>query len=325
MSQVLRQVKAALGDEAVILDTTEASGTLTVTAAVDDGEVEAGLSHAGGRADGELLLEVRQLLGVVGELVDEHWRRRVPGLGPDLVRLQRALTAQGVEGMIAAALVKDTAERLCPGVSLGTALARTLDPLTPSDTGARVRLLMGPAGDGKTTTVVKLAAREQQGGRRVAIIGTDTYRVGANSELETYGRVLGVPVYTAAHPSELERALKAARDADLVLIDTAGAAGRAELVELNAIAEAVGPEAGRTLVLSAATAGAVAGQMWQAFASLRPDACVLTKLDVAPGGPVLGLCWRRGVPVSHVAAGRRIPGDLETATPERLAGCLLAA
>ena len=325
MSQVLRQVKAVLGDEAVILDTTEASGTLTVTAAVDDGEVEAGLSPAGGRADGELLLEVRQLLGVVGELVDEHWRRRVPGLGPDLVRLQRTLIAQGVEGMIAAALVKDTAERLEPGVSLGTALARTLDPLTPSEAGTRIRLLMGPAGDGKTTTVVKLAAREQQRGRRVAMVGTDTYRVGANAELETYGRVLGVPVYTAAHPSELERALKAARDADVVLIDTAGTAGRAELVELSAIAEAAGPEAGRTLVLSAATAGAVAGQTWQAFASLRPDACVLTKLDVAPGGPVLGLCWRRGVPVSHVAAGRRIPGDLETATPERLAGCLLAA
>jgi len=244
MSQVLRQVKAALGDEAVILDTTEAAGTLTVTAAVDDGEVEAGLAHAGGRADGELLLEVRQLLGVVGELVDEHWRRRVPGLGPDLVRLQRTLIAQGVEGMIAAALVKDTAERLEPGVSLGAALARTLDSLTPSDADTRVRLLMGPAGDGKTTTIVKLAAREQQRGRRVAMIGTDTYRVGANAELETYGRVLGVPVYTAAHPSELERALKAVRDADLVLIDTAGAAGRAELVELNAMVEAVGPEAG---------------------------------------------------------------------------------
>ncbi len=325
MSQVLRQVKAVLGDEAVILDTTEAAGTLTVTAAVDDGAVEAGLAVEGGRGDGELLVEVRQLLGVVGELVDEHWRRRVPGLGPDLLRLQRALIAQGVEGMIAAALVKDTAERLEPGVSLGAALARTLDPLTSADAGTRVRLLMGPAGDGKTTTIVKLAAREQQRGRRVALIGTDTYRVGANAELETYGRVLGMPVYTAAHPSELERALKAVRDADLVLIDTAGAAGRAELGELGAIAEAAGPDAGRTLVLSAATGGAVAGQTWQAFASLRPDACVLTKLDVASGGPVLGLCWRRGVPVSHLSAGRRIPGDLETATAERLAGCLLAA
>jgi flagellar biosynthesis protein FlhF len=324
MSQVLRQVKAVLGDEAVILDTQEAGGTLTVTAAVDDGEVEAKLPDATGQSDGELLVEVRQLLGVVGELVDEHWRRHVPGLGPDLLRLQRTLVAQGVEGMIAAALVKDTAERLEPGVSLTAALARTLDPLAAPDAGTRIRLLMGPAGDGKTTTLVKMAAREQQRGRRVALVGTDTYRVGANAELETYGRVLGMSVYTAAHPSELERALKAARDADLVLIDTAGAAG-GELVELSAFAEAAGPDAGRTLVLSAATAGAVAGRTWHAFAALRPDACVLTKLDLAPGGPVLGLCWRRGVPVSHVAAGRRIPGDLETATAERLAGCLLAA
>src|SRR4030095_13210106 len=154
-----------------------------------------------------------------------------------------------------AALVKDTALRLEPGVSLAAALARTLDPLAAPDAGTRVRLLMGPAGDGKTTTLVKLAAREQQRGRRVALVGTDTYRVGANAELETYGRVLGMPVYTASHPSELERALKAARDADLVLIDTAGAAG-GELIELAAFADAAGPDAGRTLVLSAATAGA---------------------------------------------------------------------
>jgi flagellar biosynthesis GTPase FlhF len=51
---------------------------------------------------------------------------------------------------------------------------------------------------------------------------------------------------------------------------------------------------------------------------------VLTKLDL-PGGPVLGLCWRRGLPVSHLAAGRRIPDELEPATPARLARCLLAA
>ena len=63
----------------------------------------------------------------------------------------------------------------------------------------------------------------------------------------------------------------------------------------------------------------------QAFAPLRPDACMLTKLDLAPGGPMLGALWRQGLPVSHLAAGRRIPHDLEPATAERLARCLLAA
>jgi flagellar biosynthesis protein FlhF len=88
---------------------------------------------------------------------------------------------------------------------------------------------MGPAADGQTTTVVKLAAREQQGGRRVAIIGTDTCRDGGERQLETYGRVCSACRSHRRAPERARRALKAARDADLVLIDTARAAGRAEL------------------------------------------------------------------------------------------------
>ena len=79
------------------------------------------------------------------------------------------------------------------------------------------------------------------------------------------------------------------------------------------------------LTASAAAGSWAARETWQAFAPIGPDACVLTKLDLAPGGPMLGVCWRRGIPISHLAAGRRIPDDLEPATTDRLARCLLAA
>jgi flagellar biosynthesis protein FlhF len=320
MAEAVRQARAALGADAVILETGETAGQVTLTAASDDGA-----EGTGARADGELVGEVRRLLDVVGEIVDEHWRRRLPGLGPELLHLHRALVGQGMDGVIAAALVRETAERLRPGGRLEAALARTLGTPRPAAERERVRIFVGPPGDGKTTTIAKLAAQAQQAGRRVVLISTDTYRVGALAELETYGRVLGVPVVAALHTSELARALATAGDADLVLVDTAGAGPGPELAELAALVEAAGAEAGRTLVVSAATGSAAAWQTWQAFASLQPDACVLTKLDLAPGGPMLGLLWRRSVPISHVAAGRRIPGDLEPATPERLARCLLAA
>src|SRR5437660_3464298 len=202
MQQALARVKAALGPEAVILETASAPGEVTVTAAVDR------MPAPIGGASGELVGEVRQLLGVVRELVEEQWRRERPGLGRELLPLQRALLAQGVDGVIAAALVQATEARLGGGAPLAAALAGALGE--PSPGGAkRVRLFMGPPGDGKTTTIAKLAAQQQRAGQRVALVTTDTYRVGATAELETYGRALGAPVLAAAGrriPDDLEPA-----------------------------------------------------------------------------------------------------------------------
>ncbi len=319
MQQALARVKAALGPEAVILETASAPGEVTVTAAVDR------MPEPPGAASGELVGEVRQLLGVVRELVEEHWRHERPGLGRELLPLRRALVAQGVDGAIAAALVQATQARLAGGAPLDAALAGALGERSPGG-AKRVRLFMGPPGDGKTTTIAKLAAQERRAGRRVALVGTDTYRVGATAELETYGRALGARVHAAVDARELVQALARAAEADVVLVDTAGAGpGQGpQLAELAALVEAAAAAA-RTLVASGATGSSAAARTWRAFAPLEPEACVLTKLDLGPGGPMLGLLWQRGVPVSHVAAGRRIPDDLEPATPDRLARCLLAA
>src|SRR2546428_50981 len=165
--------------------------------------------------------------------------------------------------------------------------------------------------------------QERRAGRRVALVGTDTYRVGATAELETYGRALGAPVHAAVGARELVQALARVAEADVVLVDTAGAGpGQGpQLAELAALVEAAAA-AERTLVASGATGSSAAARTWRAFAPLEPEACVLTKLDLGPGGPMLGLLWQRGVPVSHVAAGRRIPDDLEPAAPDPLARCL---
>src|SRR5439155_124718 len=200
MQQALARVKAALGPEAVILETASAPGEVTVTAAVDQ------MPEPAGPAAGELVGGGRQLLG-------------------------------GVRG-------------------------------------------------------------------RVALVGTDTYRVGATAELETYGRALGAPVHAAVGARELVQALARVAEADVVLVDTAGAGpGQGpQLAELAALVEAAAAAA-RTLVASGATGSSAAARTWRAFAPLEPEACVLTKLDLGPGGPMLGLLWQRGVPVSHVAAG----------------------
>jgi flagellar biosynthesis protein FlhF len=161
----------------------------------------------------------------------------------------------------------------------------------------------------------------------VRLVGADTWRIGAAAELQVYGRALDVPVASVRTPEELARLVASADAAELILVDTAGVApgATAELAELGALVHAAGPTAGRTLVVSATTGSVAATQVERTFAPLAPDACVVTKVDGAPGGPVLGVLWRRGMPVSHLTTGRRIPGDIEVATPDRLARCLLAA
>src|SRR2546429_9620469 len=109
MQQALARVKAALGPEAVILETASAPGEVTVTAAVDR------MPEPPGAASGELVGEVRQLLGVVRELVEEHWRHERPGLGRELPPLPRALVAQGVDGGIPAPLVARAPARPAAG------------------------------------------------------------------------------------------------------------------------------------------------------------------------------------------------------------------
>src|SRR5438105_807654 len=215
MAEALKQVKATLGAEAVILETTEAPGQVTVTAAVDLDAPGAATTEP---ADGALLSEVRELMSVVRELVDEQWRRQPPPGGRGIRRLHRALLAQGVDGVIAAALLRETAERLERGTRLDTALAAALGAAPPPTATPSVRLFFGPPGDGKTTTVVKLAAQARRAGRRVLLVGTDTYRLGAALELERYAQALGAEIRRAADPAALTGVLGEPGRADLVLV-----------------------------------------------------------------------------------------------------------
>jgi flagellar biosynthesis protein FlhF len=316
-AEALAQVKAALGPDAVLLDTASVGGRVVVTAATDDAETAVA-------PQAELVGEVRQLIRAVRALVAQA---PAPPLPDDADGLRRALVAQGVDAAIARALASAAARRTDAGRALPDAVRDVLAEATPPRAAARVRVFVGAPGDGKTTTVVKLAAHARRAGQRVVLAGADTWRIGATAELEAYGRALGVPVARVGSPAELHAAVAAHAGADLVLVDTAGASpGQADaLAELSALVAAAGPEAGRTLVASATASGAAMAQLDAAFAPLAPDACVLTKLDAAAGAAALSVAWRRGLAVTHLGTGRRIPDDLEPATPERLARCLLAA
>lgn len=188
--------------------------------------------------------------------------------------------------------------------------------------GGGIVALVGPTGVGKTTTVAKLAARFalRYGPKRVALITTDSYRVGAHEQLHTFGRIMDVPVRVANCPAELRRALEAFSDKRLVLIDTAGISQRdIRFSKQVSLIRSGAPTVKSYLVLSATTQSLGLEQAVAAFRGAKVDGCVITKLDEATSlGSVLSTVVQHRIPLAYVSNGQRVPEDLALAKPHSL-------
>lgn len=189
--------------------------------------------------------------------------------------------------------------------------------------------LVGATGVGKTTTIAKLAARYVQhwGLRDVALITTDHFRIGAQEQLFTYGRLLGVPVLTADNQRELCLALEKLKDRRLVLIDTAGMSPRDQNLQKQFAMLSGLPVPNRTaLVLSANSQVSDLDDQYQRFAAAAPAAVILTKLDEATRvGSAISAVVRHGIPLAYLTDGQRVPEDLSVARPDQIVVRAMAA
>ncbi len=182
--------------------------------------------------------------------------------------------------------------------------------------------LIGPTGVGKTTTLAKLAAHYAQnfGTRDIALVTTDHYRIGAQEQLFTYGRLLGIPVHTAANSAELSELISRLSDRKLVLIDTAGMGPRdcnlaAQFSELQGISRPI-----KTFLVMAANnqAGSL-NEVVKRFGSTPLAGCILTKLDESTRiGGALSIVIRHELPIAYTTDGQKVPEDLQLARADRL-------
>ena len=179
-----------------------------------------------------------------------------------------------------------------------------------------VTALVGPTGVGKTTTIAKLAARAvlHRGVEQVALVSTDHYRIGAAAQLEHYGRLLGIRVYPAYDAQSLRKVIELLRDRHTVLIDTAGVAGSdPRLAQQLELFSGTG-DVRACLVLAANTQSRSLDEAVRAYLPLKPNACILTKLDEAPSlGGALSVLIRHRLPLDFTTDGQRVPEDIATA------------
>lgn len=231
---------------------------------------------------------------------------------------------------VSSRLARDIAEELSHADRLETAWDSALSKL-----GDRLQIvsddiineggvvaLVGPTGVGKTTTIAKLAARYalRRGVRHVALLTTDSYRVGAHEQLRTYGRLLDMPVRSASNKEELQIQLDDLVDKDLVLIDTAGMSQRDMRIseQLSVLRES---KANIKVYLTLSATSQLVGieEVINVFSGIDLDGCILTKLDEATCiGPAISAIIEKNLPIAYVSNGQRVPEDLHLARVDGL-------
>ena len=185
--------------------------------------------------------------------------------------------------------------------------------------------LVGPTGVGKTTTIAKLAAQYQFQKKKIALITTDDYRIGAIEQLGTYANILSVPMEIAHEPEELEEQVAKHASADLILVDTPGRSqldvSRLRLIEsfLNAARPTE-----THLLLNMTTRNEDVTTVVDRFGTLGIDQLIFTKLDESTCyGSMLNVSVNTKRPISYLTTGQDVAKDIEVAAQGRIATFLL--
>jgi flagellar biosynthesis protein FlhF len=258
---------------------------------------------------------LRELLEV--QLGSLAWSQ-LQGSRPAQANLWRRLQRVGLSGPLSRDLldmIPDIEEPRQAWRMLLAHLARMISvpDVEPLEEGG-VIAMVGPAGMGKTTTLAKLAARYvlKYGAQNIALVSMDSFRIGAQEQLKTLGRILNVPVTHVDPGQSLAQALDPLLRKRVVLIDTAGlqASDPALRMQLESLAGR-GIKSRNYLVLATTSQKQVLTAAYHSYKRCGLAGCILTKLDeTASLGEVLSLAISHELPVAYLTDGPRIPDDL---------------
>lgn len=240
---------------------------------------------------------------------------------PELTRVMRNLSVLGITPDVVTELTgtidaDDTADG-----GWTTSLRQLVDriPVLEEDPvrDGGIFAVIGPTGAGKTTSIAKLAARYalSNGADDIALVTADTFRIGARAQLETFGEILGTPVYEASDSAGLSDTLRNLAHKKLVLIDTAGMGAHDLRLarELEVVGDAEQPIR-PLLTLPANLQTGALQDIVDAFSPAKPFACILTKTDEAATlGGVFSVLMRSALPLAFIANGQRVPDDFHLA------------
>jgi flagellar biosynthesis protein FlhF len=241
---------------------------------------------------------------------------------PVHVEILRELTEIGISQELSEYILKQLPEKVELGFARRFAIAGLSQYLLVTgdrwlENGGRVAFI-GATGVGKTTTLAKLAVRWvlRHGPRDIALVGSDTVRIGAQDQIQSLGQLLGVPVYTPENFESLPTLLSRLGDRHrMILIDTPGSSLRdGQLASRLGVLSNCASQMETALVLAASTQAGAVEETVKRYAPANPACCVLTKVDEAASlGGALSVLIKARLPVSYMSEGQRVPEDLRPA------------
>jgi len=191
-------------------------------------------------------------------------------------------------------------------------------------------IFTGVNGVGKTTTIAKLAHYFEQQGLSTVLANGDTYRAGANEQLEQHADNLGKKIISHEQGSDPAAVIydaveyAEANDVDVVLGDTAGRLHTSDgrMDQLSKIDRVIDPD--MNLFVDEAVAGQDAVNRAREFNDAAEiDGTVLTKADAdQQGGAAISIAHVTGKPILFLGTGQDYD-DIERFDPERIVDALL--
>ncbi|MDV6251537.1 flagellar biosynthesis protein FlhF [Vibrio sp. EA2] len=270
----------------------------------------------------EEMISIRRLLEhQVSGLMWQEVERREPLRAMLIKRLERMGVSPELADQMACYIPEDTKPARAWKALLSLVADQIHIPKQDILSRGGVVALLGPTGVGKTTTVAKLAARAamEYGADNVALVTTDTYRIGAHEQLSIYGRIMGCPVRVAKDSKELADVIYQLRNRKLILVDTAGMGQRdVRLTEqLDTLMQESGEVIHSYLVLPATAQRRVLQETLDHFRRIPLSGCIMTKLDESLSlGEFISVVIQNVLPVAYIANGQRVPEDIVIAQPK---------
>ncbi len=190
----------------------------------------------------------------------------------------------------------------------------------------KIITLVGPTGMGKTTCIMKLAAKlrnekKETDQTQVRIISLDYFKVGAEEQIRKFADFVKIECYSNNDSSEFMTLLKKGKRPEVLFVDTAGKSSNSkdDLLTYKDYLDSYEKKMHIFLVLAANVSAIDLSHAIESFSVYNIRGVILTKLDETQcPGLALSVCMQKSIPIAYISYGQNLVGKIEKAETEQI-------